>query len=159
MKITDLLKKVLPHLVAILVMLIVSSLYFYPAIEGKSLQGHDVSMNYGKWREINDYKDFDGKRPLWNSILFSGMPEFLSTNYQGSDQLAKLFYLPQRLGLPVEVASLFWYMLGFYIMMIAFGPTIRFPHSPDEKVNIPSVEKFWDYLVETLKQIHSKPLA
>lgn len=121
MKITDLLKKVLPHLVAILVMLIVSSLYFYPAIEGKSLQGHDVSMNYGKWREINDYKDFDGKRPLWNSILFSGMPEFLSTNYQGSDQLAKLFYLPQRLGLPVEVASLFWYMLGFYIMMIAFG--------------------------------------
>jgi dipeptidase D len=35
--------------------------------------------------------------------------------------------------------------------MISFGPTIRFPHSPDEKVHIGSVQKFYDYLVETLK--------
>jgi dipeptidase D len=40
--------------------------------------------------------------------------------------------------------------------MISFGPTIRFPHSPDEKVNIESVEKFWDFLVETLKNIPAK---
>ncbi|MCX6270217.1 MAG: aminoacyl-histidine dipeptidase [Bacteroidetes bacterium] len=40
--------------------------------------------------------------------------------------------------------------------MISFGPTIRFPHSPDEKVNIPSVNKFWDFLVETLKNIPVK---
>ncbi|ABL65701.1 aminoacyl-histidine dipeptidase [Chlorobium phaeobacteroides] len=35
--------------------------------------------------------------------------------------------------------------------MISFGPTIRYPHSPDEKVNIASVGKFWDFLVETLR--------
>ena len=35
--------------------------------------------------------------------------------------------------------------------MISFGPTIRYPHSPDEKVHIASVEKFWNYLVNTLK--------
>lgn len=40
--------------------------------------------------------------------------------------------------------------------MISFGPTIRFPHSPDEKVNIESVSKFWDFLVETLKNIPTK---
>ena len=40
--------------------------------------------------------------------------------------------------------------------MISFGPTIRFPHSPDEKVNIESVRKFWDFLVETLKNIPAK---
>jgi dipeptidase D len=40
--------------------------------------------------------------------------------------------------------------------MISFGPTIRFPHSPDEKVNIPSVKKFWDFLVETLKNAPKK---
>ncbi|MEI7694539.1 MAG: aminoacyl-histidine dipeptidase [Chlorobium sp.] len=40
--------------------------------------------------------------------------------------------------------------------MISFGPTIRFPHSPDEKVNIASVGKFWDFLVETLKSIPEK---
>jgi dipeptidase D len=37
--------------------------------------------------------------------------------------------------------------------MISFGPTIRYPHSPDEKVNIESVKKFWDFMVETLKYI------
>ncbi|MEZ5084613.1 MAG: aminoacyl-histidine dipeptidase, partial [Bacteroidales bacterium] len=33
--------------------------------------------------------------------------------------------------------------------MISFGPTIRFPHSPDEKVKIDTVSKYWDFLVET----------
>jgi dipeptidase D len=40
--------------------------------------------------------------------------------------------------------------------MISFGPTIRYPHSPDEKVNIASVVKFWDFLVGTLKHIPVK---
>jgi len=40
--------------------------------------------------------------------------------------------------------------------MISFGPTMRFPHSPDEKVNIPTVAKFWDFLVETLKNVPLK---
>jgi dipeptidase D len=40
--------------------------------------------------------------------------------------------------------------------MISFGPTIRFPHSPDEKVNIASVKKFWEFLVGTLKHIPEK---
>ena len=40
--------------------------------------------------------------------------------------------------------------------MISFGPTIRYPHSPDEKVNIETVKKFWDFLVETLKFVPSK---
>jgi dipeptidase D len=37
--------------------------------------------------------------------------------------------------------------------MISFGPTIRYPHSPSEKVNIASVEKFWVYLTEALGRI------
>jgi dipeptidase D len=40
--------------------------------------------------------------------------------------------------------------------MISFGPTIRSPHSPDERVNIESVGKFWNFLVETLKNIPTK---
>lgn len=35
--------------------------------------------------------------------------------------------------------------------MISFGPTIRHPHSPDEKVNIKTVGLFYDFLLETLK--------
>jgi dipeptidase D len=37
--------------------------------------------------------------------------------------------------------------------MISFGPTIKFPHSPGEKVHIPSVEKFWTFLLAVLKQL------
>jgi dipeptidase D len=36
--------------------------------------------------------------------------------------------------------------------MISFGPTIKNPHSPDEKVNIASVQKFWNFLLEVLKE-------
>lgn len=37
--------------------------------------------------------------------------------------------------------------------MISFGPTIRHPHSPDERVSISSVQKFWKYLGATLARI------
>ena len=40
--------------------------------------------------------------------------------------------------------------------MVSFGPTIRFPHSPDEKVLVDSVQKFWDYLVLTLEHVPEK---
>ena len=35
---------------------------------------------------------------------------------------------------------------------VSFGPTIQFPHSPDEKVEIASVKKFWNYLIAILKE-------
>ena len=37
--------------------------------------------------------------------------------------------------------------------MISFGPNITGAHSPDERVEIKSVQKFWDYLLDILKQI------
>lgn len=40
--------------------------------------------------------------------------------------------------------------------MISLGPTIKYPHSPDEKVNIPSVEKFWKFLCHTLETAPEK---
>lgn len=40
--------------------------------------------------------------------------------------------------------------------MISFGPTILGAHSPDERVSISSVEKYWKYVLEILKQIPEK---
>jgi dipeptidase D len=40
--------------------------------------------------------------------------------------------------------------------MISFGPTLRSPHSPDERAHIPSVQKFYDFLVATLEQTPEK---
>lgn len=40
--------------------------------------------------------------------------------------------------------------------MVSFGPTLRSPHSPDERAYIPSVTKFYDFLVATLAQTPEK---
>lgn len=40
--------------------------------------------------------------------------------------------------------------------MISFGPTISSPHSPDEKVEIASVAKFYEFLLHTLKNAPEK---
>lgn len=40
--------------------------------------------------------------------------------------------------------------------MISFGPNIRHAHSPDECVQISSVQKFWGFLLEVLKETPKK---
>ncbi len=42
------------------------------------------------------------------------------------------------------------------MQMISFGPNIYGAHSPDEKVQISSVQKFWGFLLEVLKRIPAK---
>ena len=37
--------------------------------------------------------------------------------------------------------------------MISFGPTIKGAHSPDERLKINTVTKFWDLTLEVLKNI------
>mgnify|MGYP002982982852 CR=1 FL=1 len=40
--------------------------------------------------------------------------------------------------------------------MISFGPTLQGVHSPDERMLIPTVQKFWDHLLDILKHIPAK---
>lgn len=40
--------------------------------------------------------------------------------------------------------------------MVSFGPNIRGAHSPDEKASISSTQKFWNYLLDVLKNIPKK---
>ena len=37
--------------------------------------------------------------------------------------------------------------------LVSFGPTLRSPHTPDERCNIPSVAKFWTFLKALLEEI------
>lgn len=126
MDIKSILKNALPHAIAVFAMLLVSSAYFYPAWEGKTLQGEDVVGGYGKVREARDFKKHEDKTVLWNGSIFSGMPEFVHAKYEGATSLKSVFYLPMKMGLPQEVASIFWYMLGFYILLVALGVSPQF---------------------------------
>ncbi len=40
--------------------------------------------------------------------------------------------------------------------MISFGPTIKGAHSPDERASISSAQKYWNFVLEILKQIPKK---
>ncbi len=40
--------------------------------------------------------------------------------------------------------------------MVSFGPTMRSPHTPDERCHIPSVEKYWQFVVATLENTPKK---
>ena len=38
--------------------------------------------------------------------------------------------------------------------MVSLGPTLEGVHSPDEKIHIDTVERFWNYLLEILKRVN-----
>ncbi len=40
--------------------------------------------------------------------------------------------------------------------MVSFGPTLVFPHSPDEAIKIDTVPLFWEFMTETLKNVPVK---
>lgn len=115
-----LLRKLFPHLIAILAIFTVSSAYFSPAFEGKSLRQDDIVKGIGGNRDKIESQKYEKKDALWNSARFSGMPNFLGATYPSSNKLKKFYSLPNKLGFPTEVGMLIWYMLGFYILLIAF---------------------------------------
>ncbi|MBS4060782.1 MAG: aminoacyl-histidine dipeptidase [Bacteroidetes bacterium] len=86
--------------------------------------------------------DYPGWKPNINSPILKTMKEVYNNKY-GKVPEVKVIHAGLECGI-LGAAYPHW-------DMISFGPTIRHPHSPDEKVEIASVGLFWDYLVETLK--------
>jgi dipeptidase D len=37
--------------------------------------------------------------------------------------------------------------------MISIGPTIQNPHSPDERISLPSIEKIWKFMIALLPEL------
>ncbi len=120
MEIKSILKSILPHAIAVVAICVVSSLYFQPAFHGKSLRQDDIVKSYGGTREKQQFRKYEDKSILWLDAKFSGMPDFIGASYKSSGKLKKVFSIPEKLGFPKEVSFLIWYMLGFYIMLIAF---------------------------------------
>ncbi len=91
--------------------------------------------------------DYPGWKPNVDSPILKEMKEVYQKKF-GKVPAVKVIHAGLECGI-LGAAYPHW-------DMISFGPTIRNPHSPDEMVNIPTVAMFWDYLVETLKNIPAK---
>ena len=95
--------------------------------------------------------EFTGAYPGWKPDMDSPILKVMQERYRalfGSEAKVMAIHAGLECGL----------LGGVYKNwdMISFGPTIKHPHSPDEKVNIESVGKFWKYLTDTLEHIPQK---
>jgi hypothetical protein len=110
-----LLKKILPHLIAVLVFLVVAIIYCSPALQGKTVQQNDVIH----WNAANQqslaYKEANGHYPLWTNALFSGMPTFMIAYEPGND-LPWFFHKVITLGLPTPIQFFFLACICFYFL-------------------------------------------
>ncbi len=92
--------------------------------------------------------EFSGSYPGWKPNLHSNILEIMQNTYK------------QEFGTEPRVitihAGLECGIIGRNypgMDMISFGPTIEHPHSPDERVNIKTVQKFYHFLLATLKAL------
>lgn len=118
----DFKKQVLPHLVAVIVFLIVTIMFFSPMFfENKTLQQTDVLMGLSSGQELKEYRERTGEEALWTNAMFSGMPAYLiSIRYQGEaiiDFLQNLY----SFWLPRQAEVIFKGFLSFYILLVIFG--------------------------------------
>lgn len=115
-------KKLLPDLLAILAFVLLSFAYFFPAdIENRILFQHDIAAGAGAGQEVKEYYEQTGERSRWTNALFGGMPTYqIAPSYDSAKPLqwAQKAY---QLFLPDYVCLTFMLMLGFYILLRAFG--------------------------------------
>ncbi|MFO7754520.1 MAG: aminoacyl-histidine dipeptidase [Bacteroidales bacterium] len=117
----------------------------------------DTAKDATAWKIASSFQlagadiDMSGSYPGWKPNMDSAILKTMQGVY--NDMFGKIPEIKAiHAGLECGIIA------GTYpnLDMISFGPTIRYPHSPDEKVNIETVKKFWDFLVGTLENIPAK---
>jgi Bacterial membrane protein YfhO len=114
-----LLKKILPHFIAVVVFLVVSMLFCKPALEGNQLNQSDVQSWKGMAQNSFEYKKKNGHFPLWNPNLFSGMPNY-QVAMEGKSILTG-FTNSLLFTLPKPINFFFLACVCFYILCLALG--------------------------------------
>lgn len=115
-------KKILPDLIVILAYIAISFFYFFPAItEDRVIFQHDTVAGVGGSHEIQQYYEETGERSRWTNSMFSGMPTYQISPTYDSTRPLKFIEDVYHLFLPTYMWLVFTMMLGFYILLRAFG--------------------------------------
>lgn len=88
--------------------------------------------------------DYPGWSPNLNAPMLKIMSEIWSKEY-GQTPRVNVIHAGLECGIIQDAVG--------PMDMISFGPNLIFPHSPDEGVEIASVQRFWDFLVKTLEAV------
>lgn len=110
-------RALLPHLAAVVLFLLLSYLYFYPLLQGKTVAQTDRDQWQGSAQELEQYrKTHDGEQSLWTGSMFSGMPAVMVSLTYDNNLIAPIDSI---LNFGARPASyLFIAMLGFYILLL-----------------------------------------
>ncbi len=111
---------ILNAILAIVLFLVISVAYMFPALEGKSLHQGDIVQYQGSSKEIIDFREKTGQETLWTNSMFSGMPTYLIAAKFKSN-LLRIFHYIFILDNWRPVCFVFLYLLGFYLALLAFG--------------------------------------
>ena len=77
-------KKLLPHVIAIVVFLLVTVIFCKPALEpGVVMQQSDVTQSNGMTQQSKQYRQEHGVYPVWTVSMFGGMPAY-NTIFEGA---------------------------------------------------------------------------
>ncbi len=119
-------KKLLPHLIAIVVFVIVSIVYCKPALEGKVLNQHDTQGWKGTAQQSFEVKEKTGKFPLWTNSMFGGMPAYQIAGEPNTNIAKPLNFFTEILSLGLPQPSVFFFLacLCFYLLCIVAGANV-----------------------------------
>ncbi|HXJ99020.1 MAG TPA: aminoacyl-histidine dipeptidase [Gelidibacter sp.] len=95
--------------------------------------------------------EFDGDYPGWKPDMDSNILKVLSTLYKEMNG-KEAHVAACHAGLECGILGQNYPNME----MISFGPNIKGAHSPDERVQISSVQKYWKFVLEILKNIPKK---
>lgn len=110
-------KKYLPYLVAIVIFIIASLVYFHPVLKGEKILQSDITQFRGMVKEISDYRTDKNEEPYWTGASFSGMPAYQISAYYPNDFVRGLDQTLRFLPRPADYT--FLYFLSFFVLMLA----------------------------------------
>jgi len=110
------LQKFFPHALAILGFVLVSTLYFFPVLQGKQIFQSDIAQYTGMAKEQNDFRAAYNEEPYWTNSAFGGMPTYQLGAKYPHDYVGAIDDVLRFLPRPADY--LFLYFLSFYILML-----------------------------------------
>lgn len=110
-------KRIIPHVIAVVVFAIVSMAYFMPQLSGKKLNQSDIVSFRATSHEIVEHREQYGEDPLWTNSLFGGMPAY-QISVKDSSNLLKYVRDVLYLGFKHPIGSFIFGMIGFYILLL-----------------------------------------
>ncbi|MEP6949691.1 MAG: hypothetical protein ABI863_10475 [Ginsengibacter sp.] len=114
-------KKIIPHLVAVAVFLIVSVVYCKPALDGKVVQQQDIQNWRGMSQQSVEFNEKNGYYPLWVNSMYSGMPGYQIFLDARTHILIGYLSPVITLGLPKPISFFFLACICFYIFCLVAG--------------------------------------